>query len=76
MSLKNKTLLYNFLSFATIFIVLRFFVMGYFVDTHLLKSLLSAILTMILAPKFAVLKNKEGEQIIMKWVFLKGFKKL
>ena len=76
MSLKNKTLLYNFLSFAIIFIVLRFFVMSYFVETHLLKSLMSAILTMVLAPKFAVLKNKEGEQIMMKWVFLKGFKKL
>ncbi|WP_159447303.1 hypothetical protein [Cellulophaga tyrosinoxydans] len=50
--------------------------MSYFVDTHFLKSLLSAILTMVLAPKFAVLKNKEGEQIMMKWVFLKGFKKL
>ena len=76
MSLKNKTLLYNFLSFAIIFIVLRFFVMSYFVDTHFLKSLLSAILTMVLAPKFAVLKNKEGEQIMMKLVFLKAFKKL
>tara|TARA_R110000868_G_scaffold395761_1_gene667658 strand:+ start:556 stop:786 length:231 start_codon:yes stop_codon:yes gene_type:complete len=76
MSLKNKALLYNFLSFAVIFIVLRFFIVGYFVEAHFLKSLLSAIFTMILAPKFAILKNKEGIRIMMKWLFLKGFKEL
>lgn len=76
MSLKNKALLYNFLSFAILFVVLRFFIMGFFVETHFLKSLLSALITMLLAPKFAILKNKDGSRIMMKWLFLKGFKEL
>lgn len=76
MTLKNKALLFNFLSFAIIFIVFRFFVMDYFYENRIVKSVLSALITAFLAPKFAVHKNKEVSSIVMKWLFIKGFKQL
>jgi hypothetical protein len=76
MSLKNKALLYNFLCFAIIFTILRFFVMDYFYENRIVKSVLSALITMVFAPKFAVLKNKEGSRIVMKWLFSKNIKEL
>ncbi|WP_158975962.1 hypothetical protein [Cellulophaga sp. L1A9] len=76
MSLKNKALLFNFLSFAILFAVFRFFVMDYFYDNRIVKSVVSALITMILAPKFAVLKNNEGTRIVMKWLFSKRIKEL
>ncbi|MFI8604330.1 hypothetical protein ACIGCP_07700 [Cellulophaga baltica] len=76
MSLKNKALLYNFLSFAILFVVLRFFILDYLYESTVVKSIVSALVTMIFAPKFAVLKNKEGTRIVMKWLFSKSIKKL
>tara|TARA_R110000868_G_scaffold222573_1_gene474443 strand:- start:8694 stop:8924 length:231 start_codon:yes stop_codon:yes gene_type:complete len=76
MQLKHKALVLNFIGFATIFIFLRWFVMDFFSINHLLKSILSAILATILSPKFAVIKARDGLKLVMKWVFIKGFKEL
>ncbi|WP_165750394.1 hypothetical protein [Cellulophaga sp. Z1A5H] len=76
MTLKNKALLYNFLCFAILFFVFRFFVLDYLYENRIVKSIVSALITMIIAPKFAVLKNKEGSRIVMKWLFSKSIKKL
>lgn len=76
MSLKNKAFVFNFIGFAFIFIVLRWWVMDFFSWNHVLKSILSAISATLLAPKFAVIKTKESPKLVMKWIFIKGFKVL
>tara|TARA_R110002126_G_scaffold147915_1_gene294004 strand:+ start:469 stop:699 length:231 start_codon:yes stop_codon:yes gene_type:complete len=76
MQLKHKALLFNFIGFAAIFILIRWLVMDLFSLNHFVKSLLSAILATLFAPKFAVIKAKEGFKLVMKWIFIKGFKEL
>tara|TARA_R110000868_G_scaffold403147_1_gene680059 strand:+ start:5549 stop:5779 length:231 start_codon:yes stop_codon:yes gene_type:complete len=76
MSLKNKAMLFNFLGFAFLFIVLRYFVMDYFAINTLLKAVLSAVIATLFAPKFAVIKLKKDFKLVMKWIFIKGYKEL
>ncbi|MFX0558295.1 hypothetical protein ACOCEA_15950 [Maribacter sp. CXY002] len=73
---KHKAIVLNFLGFALIFLVLRFG-LAYFLEvgsTYI--SLIAALFAMVLAPKFAVAKIKGVEKLMMKWVFIKGFKEL
>ncbi len=69
-----KVLIYNFLGFAILFIIFRFG-LGLLLelDTFYL-ALIAAILASFLAPKFAVIKKKGRDIIVMKWIFIKGFK--
>ncbi len=76
MSIKNKALLYNFLGYAVLFIIIRFFIIEFFALNHFVKLIIAAILATLLAPKFAVIKTKEGARLVMKWIFIKGFKEL
>jgi hypothetical protein len=39
-------------------------------------SLIAAIVASFLAPKFAIVKKGGVDKIVMKWIFLKGFKEL
>lgn len=76
MSLKQKALLFNFLGFAAIFLLFRFGLPYLFNTQHLYISLISALLAMLIAPKFAVARVDGSEKLMMKWIFLKGFKEL
>ncbi len=76
MAPKHKALAYNFISFALLFIIFRFF-MGYFFPwERFVLAMVAAILASIMAPKFAVVKTDEGERIFVKWVFKKGPREL
>ncbi|WP_052188314.1 hypothetical protein [Cellulophaga sp. Hel_I_12] len=74
MNLKNKALVFNFISFTLLFLGMRYFIVEYLAAASIIKSIIAAILTMILAPKFMVMKTKEGTKLVMKWLFVKGFK--
>jgi hypothetical protein len=76
MSIKNKALLYNFLGYAILFIVIRFFIVEYFALNHFVKLMIAAILATLLAPKFAIIKAKDEGKLVVKWIFIKGFKEL
>lgn len=69
-----KVLIYNFLGFAILFVIFRFG-LGLLLelDTFYL-ALIAAILASFLAPKFAVIKKEGRDIIVMKWIFIKGFK--
>jgi len=76
MSKKNKALLFNFLGFALIFIIVRLGV-GYFLEIgRIYISIISAVTAMVLAPKFGVTKINSEEKLMMRSIFLKGFKEL
>ncbi|ASV32500.1 hypothetical protein [Maribacter cobaltidurans] len=73
---KQKALLYNFFSFAVVFIMARFG-LAYFLEIKpIYISITSAIIAMVIAPKFAVARIEGKEKLMMKWVFLKGFKEI
>jgi len=73
---KYKVLVYNFLGFAILFMVFRFGLSLFFQLDSFYMSLIAAISASFLAPKFAVVKKEVMERIVMKWIFLKGFKEL
>lgn len=76
MSLKLKALLYNFIGFIFFFLLIRM-CMGYFLSiNNILNLLIVGLITIILAPKFAVVKEHHGEKIKMKWIFIKGVKEV
>ena len=76
MSPKIKAILLNFLGFAILFLVARI-AFGYLLDIgRLYLALAAAIMASILAPKFAVVEVDGSGKILMKWIFIKGFRKI
>lgn len=74
MTLKNKALLFNFIGFTSLFLVFRYVLIDFLGVSSFLQSVISAILAMVLAPKFMVTKIDAHEKLVMKWIFVKGFK--
>ncbi|WP_340067017.1 hypothetical protein [Ascidiimonas aurantiaca] len=76
MKLKYKSLLYNFLGFALLFLAIRFGLgaLAFFPDNRVLLAITAAVIANILAPKFGVVTTENGEKLFMKWLFLKGVK--
>ena len=73
---KHKVLVFNFLGFAILFVLFRFGLSLFLQLDSFYMSLIAAITASFLAPKFAVIKKKGVDKIVMKWIFLKGFKEL
>ncbi|TLP80639.1 hypothetical protein [Maribacter sp. ACAM166] len=73
---KHKVLVYNFLGFAILFVFFRFGLSLVLQLDSFYMSLIAAISASFLAPKFAVVKKENVEKIVMKWIFIKGFKEL
>jgi len=76
MSPKIKTILLNFLGFAILFLVARI-AFGYLLNLdRLYLAMGAAIIASILAPKFAAVEVKGSSKILMKWIFIKGFREI
>ncbi|MEL4307838.1 hypothetical protein [Joostella sp. CR20] len=72
---KTKVFIYNMLAFVVIFLTLRFSLLYFFPEvSHLVMVIIAAVLTSVLAPKFAIAHIDGKDQIKMKWIFMKGFK--
>jgi hypothetical protein len=76
MSKKTKALIFNLIGFATLFIVLRYFVLNYTNLTGIWKPLTAAMIASLLAPKFQTVKTRDGEKLYMKALFFKGVKEI
>lgn len=74
MKLKHKVLVYNFLTFAVLFVLFRFILYFALAINSLYLSVIAAVSASVLAPKFAVAKIEGLDKIVMKWIFIKGFK--
>lgn len=76
MSPKIKAILLNFLGFAVLFLVARI-AFGYLlIIDRLYLALGAAIFASIIAPKFAVVEVEDSNKILMKWIFIKGFREI
>ncbi|MFS4469413.1 hypothetical protein [Maribacter sp. 2210JD10-5] len=73
---KNKALLFNFISFVSIFLVIRFSLSYLFDLKRIVLVLIAAVSATTLSPKFAAVKTKEGEKLFVKWIFRKGVKEI
>jgi len=76
MKLKHKALILNFIGFTILFLIARFCLGYLFTIDRLYLSIVAAIIATLLVPKFVVVKAADGEKLMMKWLFLKGFKEI
>jgi hypothetical protein len=73
---KHKALLFNFIGFAVLFIIARL-ALGYFFDINrIFLAVGAAIIANILSPKFGAIDRSGKESVVMKWIFLKGFREI
>lgn len=77
MSKQTKSLLYNFLSFAIIYLLIYVGTKTFLINiSGFWIPLSSAVLASFLAPKFQAVKTKDGEKLYMKSIFLKDIKEI
>lgn len=73
---KHRALLFNFIGFAFLFIAGRSLLGYLFPVNTIFLAIMAAVIATILAPKFAAVKNGKGEKLMMKWIFIKGFREM
>jgi hypothetical protein len=76
MSPKIKVFLYQFFSFALIFIPLRYLITWLANSNGFWVPFAAFVLTVLIAPKFQVVETKDGTKIWMKWIFNKNSKEM
>jgi hypothetical protein len=76
MSPKIKALAFQFASFLAFFLPLRYVVDVYSGLTGLWVPITAFVITTLIAPKFQAITIHGKEIVIMKWMFIKGVKKL
>ncbi len=73
---KTRAMIFNFLGFAILFLLIRFALGQIFDIGRFYLALAAAFTASILAPKFGVVKMNEDEKVLMKWIFIKGFREV
>lgn len=76
MSQQTKALLYQFLSFAVLFIAFRFLIAEYSGLSGIWIPLTAFVVSTILCPQFKAIKTPDGDALFVKWIFLKKVKKI
>jgi len=72
MKTSTKAGIYVFLIFAVIYVIVRLSLQAIFVDINqMLLAVLSAVITIILTPQRRIVKKRSGEEIQLKWLFIK-----
>jgi hypothetical protein len=74
--LQLRAFIFNLLSFVVLFVGFRILVEKYTNLTGIWISLTAFVIGTILAPKFQVVKTKDGEKLFMKWLFIKGIREI
>ena len=76
MSLKVKAFILQLISFATLFIIVRFLLASYTNLEGVWISITAFVVGTIMAPQFQAVKSKDGEKLFMKWIFMKDVKEI
>jgi hypothetical protein len=76
MSKKTKAFIYQLLSFAILFIAIRFLVATYTNLTGFWIPITAFVVGTLIAPKFQAVSTKDGEKLFMKWLFIKGIREI
>ncbi|WP_432671366.1 hypothetical protein [Flavobacterium sp. SM2513] len=76
MSLKVKAFVLQLISFATLFIIVRYLLASYTNLEGMWISITAFVIGTIAAPQFQAVKSKEGEKLFMKWIFMKDVKEI
>lgn len=76
MNLKVKAFILQLISFATLFIIVRYLLAQYTNLEGLWISITAFVLGTILAPQFQSVETKDGPKLFMKWIFMKNVKEI
>jgi len=76
MNKKTKALIYQFFSFAIIFIILRMVIEEFTNVTGFWIPAIAAIASTILAPQFKAIETPQGLKLFMNWIFMKTPKEI
>lgn len=76
MSLKVKAFILQLISFATLFIIVRYLLASYTNLEGMWISITAFVIGTIAAPQFQAVKSDEGEKLFMKWIFMKDVKEI
>ena len=76
MSKKTQSIIYNFLGFAVIFLLVRYFINEYTYMQDLWRTLTAFVVATLISPKFNAIQTPQGEKLFMRWIFFKGVKEL
>ena len=76
MSKKVKAFLYNLICFATLFLLFHFLIGKYTNLTGLFIPFTAFVVGTLTAPKFQAVQTADGEMIFMRWLLLKGVRKV
>jgi hypothetical protein len=76
MNKKTKAFLYNLLGFLPLYMITYFLLRNFTGLTGFWIPLTTAMITILLAPKFQVVKHMGEEKIFMKWLFAKEVKQV
>ena len=74
--LQVKSFIFQLLCFTVLFIISRYCISEYSNLTGFWKPATAFVVATLLAPKFQVIRTKEGEKMFMKWIFVKGIKEI
>ena len=76
MNLKVKAFILQLISFATLFIIVRYLLASYTNLEGIWVSITAFVIGTIAAPQFQSVKSNEGEKLFMKWIFMKDVKEI
>ena len=76
MNLKVKAFILQLISFATLFIIVRYLLAQYTNLEGMWISITAFVLGTILAPQFQSVESKEGPKLFMKWIFMKEVREI
>lgn len=76
MNKKVKSILYNFLGFAPIFLLVYFLAEKFTGLTGFWIPAAAFVASTVLSPKFQVARFQGEEKIFVSWIFLKGVKEV
>lgn len=76
MTLKIRAFILQLLSFATLFIIVRYLLASYTNLEGMWISITAFVIGTIAAPQFQAVKTKDGEKLFMKWIFMKDVKEI
>ncbi|WP_179333964.1 hypothetical protein [Winogradskyella costae] len=72
METSTKAGLYVFLIFGVIYVIVRLSIQSVFTDINqMVLAVASAVITIILTPQRRVIKKQSGDEIQLKWLFMK-----
>jgi len=71
-----KAVLYQFLSFALIFLGCRWLLVSYTSLGTFAALAISFVAATVLSPFFKVERTRQGDKLYMKWIFLKGVREI